>query len=60
MAKTYETVVKSGKNFEIIFCSGDRDEKSFKVSLDTYDFHNNVIKIAIINLTVIIGFHDPA
>lgn len=34
LAKTYETVVKSGKNFEIIFCSGDRDEKHFKEYLD--------------------------
>ena len=32
LVKSYETIVKDGKNFEVIFCSGDHDEKSYKVS----------------------------
>ena len=32
LARTYEAITKAGKNFEIIFCSGDHDENSFKVS----------------------------
>jgi len=34
LVKTYETIVKDGKNFEIIFCSGDHDENSFKEYLN--------------------------
>lgn len=34
LAKTYETIVKDGKNFEVIFCSGDHDEKAFKEYLN--------------------------
>lgn len=34
LAKTYEKVTAAGKNFEIIFCSGDHDENSFKEYLN--------------------------
>lgn len=30
LVKSYETIVKDGKNFEVIFCSGDHDEESYK------------------------------
>jgi len=30
LARTYEAITNAGKNFEIIFCSGDHDENSFK------------------------------
>lgn len=34
LAKTYEAITAAGKNFEIIFCSGDHDENSFKEYLN--------------------------
>ena len=30
LIKTYQKIVADKKNFEIIFCSSDRDEESFK------------------------------
>jgi len=35
LVKTYENIVNAGKKFEIIFCSGDHDENSFKEYLNT-------------------------
>lgn len=35
LVKTFNTLKEAGKPFEIIFCSGDRDEASFKEYLDT-------------------------